>query len=153
LVGSQRGQSARGGVDCSGSDEEAYMTEDMPARRVEDYVNRLVETQQDKERAQRALDHFKDTVRPPQPPDEFANMRIFLEWHVSRRRYEEQLANHEDRLSKLENTYQFLTEKLLTVLPLNVPLHYEYPGARPGLGNTVYTIMNREGQLSVERKG
>jgi hypothetical protein len=129
------------------------MTGQIPPRRIEPTVSRLVETLHDKEEAKRALDHFKETAHPPPLPAEFPNLSSFLEFHVKRQRYEKRLKSHEAQLSELEQTYEQLGNRLLGVLPENIPLHYEYAGLRSGLKGAAYTIMNRQGELTVEGSG
>jgi hypothetical protein len=146
-------QSATGGVDFLKGEKEAYMTEDTPVSRVEPILNRLLELLHDKEIAKRDLDHFKETEHPPPPPEEFANLRTFLEFHEPNRKYKKDLSDREARLSTFEKDYGVRAKEVLAILPENVPLHYEYTGGRSEPGNTSYTIMNRQGQLIIERRG
>jgi hypothetical protein len=145
-------QSAAGGVDLLKGEKEAYMTEDMPVSRVEPILNRLLELLHDKEMAKRALDRFKETNNPPPPPEEFANLRTFLEFHEPNRKYKKDLSDREARLSEFETHYEVRAREVLAMLPENVPLHYEYTGERSEPGNTSYTIINRQGQLIIERR-
>jgi hypothetical protein len=146
-------QSAAGGVDFLEGEKEAYMTEDMPVSRVEPILNRLLELLHDKEMAKRDLDRFKESEHPPPPPEEFASLRTFLEFHEPNRKYKKDLSDREARLSKFEEDYEVRAREVLAVLPENVPLHYEYTGGRFEPGDTSYTIVNRQGQLIVERGG
>jgi hypothetical protein len=145
-------QSAASGVDLLKGEKEAYMTEDMPVNRVEPILNRLLELLHDKEMAKRALDRYKETAHPPLPPEEFANLRTFLEFHERNRKYKKDLSDREARLSRFETNYEVRAREVLAILPENVPLHYEYTGGRFEPGDTSYTIMNRQGQLSIERR-
>ena len=104
------------------------MTEDMPVRRVEPILNRLLELLHDKEMAKRALDRFKETMHPPPPPEEFANLHTFLEFHERNRKYKKDLSDHEARHSTFEADYEVRAREVLEILPENVPLHFEYTG-------------------------
>ena len=134
-------------------EKEAYMTEDIPVGRVEPILNRLLELLHDKEMAQEALDRFKETEHPPPPPEEFANLRTFLEFHERNRKYKKDLSDREARLSQFEEHYEVRAREVLAILPENVPLHYEYTGESFGAENTSYTIMNRQGRLIIESRG
>jgi hypothetical protein len=144
--------SAAGGVDLLKGEKEAYMTEDMPVSRVEPILNRLLELLHDKEMAKRALDGFKETEHPPPPPEEFVNLRTFLEFHERNRKYKKDLSDREAKLSHFEADYEVRAKQVLATLPENVPLHYEYTGGRFEPGSTSYTIMNQQGQLIIERR-
>ena len=146
-------QSATGSVDYLKGEKEAYMTENMPASRVEPILNRLLELLHDKEMAKGALDRFKETEHPPPPPEEFANLRTFLEFHERNRKYKKDLSDREARLSEFERHYDVRAREVLAMLPENVPLHYEYTGGQFKPGNASYTIMNRQGQLIIEGRG
>ena len=129
------------------------MTEDMPVGRVEHILNRLLDLLHDKEMTKRDLDRFKEMEHPPSPPEEFANLRTFLEFHERNRKYKEDLRDREARHNTFEADYEVRAREVLAILPENVPLHYEYTGGRSEPGNTSYTIMNRQGQLIIERRG
>jgi hypothetical protein len=146
-------QGAAGSVDYLKGEKEAYMTEDMPVARVELILNRLLELLHDKEMAKGALDRFKETEHPPPPPEEFANLRTFLEFHKRNRQYKKDLSDRGAKLSQFEEHYEVRAREVLAILPENVPLHYEYTGGNLGSGNTSYTIMNRQGQLIIESRG
>jgi hypothetical protein len=146
-------QSAAGGVNFSKVEKEAYMTEDLPVGRVEPILNRLLELLHDKEMAKGALDRFKETEHPPSPPEEFANLRTFLEFHERNRKYKKDLSDREARLSQFEEHYEVRARGVLAILPESVPLHYEYTGDSLGSVNTSYIIVNRQGQLIIESRG
>ena len=132
---------------------EPYMTEDVPVGRVEHILNRLLDLLHDKEMAKRDLDRFKEMEHPPSPPEEFANLRNFLEFHGHNRKYKEDLRDREARHNTFETDYEVRAREVLAILPENVPLHFEYTGVRSESGNTPYTFVNRQGQLIVERSG
>ena len=129
------------------------MTEDVPVGRVEPILNRLLELLHDKEMAKRDLDRFKETEHPPPPPEEFANLRTFLEFHERNRKYKKDLSDREARLSEFEEHYEVRAREVLAILPEDVPLHYEYTGGSLGSENTSYTIINRQGQLIIGSRG
>jgi hypothetical protein len=146
-------QSAAGGVNFSKVEKEAYMTEDLPVGRVEPILNRLLELLHDKEMAKGALDRFKETEHPPSPPEEFANLRTFLDFHERTRKYKKDLSDREARHSTFEADYEVRAREVLAILPENVPLHFEYTGGRSESRNTSYTIVKRQGQLNIEGSG
>jgi hypothetical protein len=130
------------------------MSERMSAKRVESTVNRLLALLHEQAAAERELDRFRESVDPPAVPNEFPNLRAFLEYHERSQRYEEELADREARLNKAKKDYKAAHDRLRDVLPENVPLKYELvgPGLPPSQANRHVIIVNRQGELTIEER-
>jgi hypothetical protein len=107
-----------------------------------------VEAWHARDAAQTELDNSKAANDPPEPPDEFPNLREFIEYHRSTSHYEGEVAKREKNVASAEKSYTQASHMLRDVLPENVPLHYEYM-EQGDLQGTQYVIVNRQGEVSV----
>jgi hypothetical protein len=109
---------------------------------IESAVNKLVDAERDRRAAQEDLDRFKEDNAPPNPPEEFPNLRPLIEYDSSRRSYKTGIERRERALGIAEQLYKEAADKLHDVLPEDVPLHHEHSGF-------AYVIVNRQGEVII----
>jgi hypothetical protein len=88
------------------------MTKRMSDRAVESTVNQLVEAEQGQLAARAELDRFKADYPRPEPPGEFANLRVFLDYHRARSGYEDEVEKREKKLATARASYTQAVERL-----------------------------------------
>lgn len=99
-------------------------------------------------RAARAdLDRFEVDFGPPDQPQVFVNLRAFIEYHRRLRWYREEVEKREKRVTRAEERFSTAAERLLDVLPENVPLNYGYARGGP---QQRYIIVKRQGGVVIE---
>jgi hypothetical protein len=125
------------------------MTEDFDAT-VRSILGQLVEAREDQNDADKRLRDYKAAKTPPEVPNEFEDVDVFLDYHHRRQNYENYLRQHENALKKAKKEYADAADQLRVFLPESVPLRYTYEGERSELFSTEFVIVRRRGEITIE---
>ena len=125
------------------------MTEDFD-RALRGILDQLVEARENQNDADKRLQDYRAANTPPEVPNEFENVDIFLDYHHRRQSYENILRQHEKALKKAKKEYADAADQLLLFLPDGVPLRYTYQGERSELFRTEYVIVRKQGEIIIE---
>ena len=118
---------------------------------VRSILGQLIEAREDQNDADNRLHDYRAANTPPEVPNEFENVDIFLDYHHRRQSYENHLRQHENALKKAKNDYADAADQLLLFLPDGVSLRYTYQGERSELSSTEYVIVRKQGEIVIQR--
>jgi hypothetical protein len=125
------------------------MTEDFDTD-VRSILGQLIEAREDQNDADKQLQDYRAANGPPEVPNEFEDVDTFLDYHHRRQRYENDLRQHENALTKAKKEYADAAEQLLLFLPEGAPLRYTYEGGRNELSSTEYLLMRKQGEIVIQ---
>ena len=128
------------------------MTEDFD-RALQGILDQLVEARENQNDADKRLQDYRAANTPPEVPNKFENVDIFLDYHHRRQSYENILRQHEKALKRAKKEYADAADQLLLFLPDGVPLRYTYEGERSELYSTEYVIVCKKGEIVIESPG
>jgi hypothetical protein len=125
------------------------VTEDFDTD-VRKILGQLLEAREDQNDADKRLREYNAAKTPPDVPNEFEDVDVFLDYHHRRQSYENNLRQHENDLKKAKKEYANAADQLLLFLPDGVPLRYTYEGERSELVSTEYVIVRKRGDIVIE---
>ena len=125
------------------------MTEDFD-KDIRSILDQLVEAREDQNGADKRLHDYRAAKTPPEVPNEFEDVDVFLDYHHRRQSYENDLKQHEKALQKAKKEYADTADQLLLFLPDGVPLRFTYQGERSELLSTEYVIVRKQGEIVIE---
>jgi hypothetical protein len=130
-------------------EEKGEVTEgfDTAVRKI---LAQLIEARADQTNADKRLQDYRAANTPPEVPNEFEDVDIFLDYHHRRQSYENNLSQHEKALKKANREYADAAEQLLLFLPDGVSLRYTYQGEHSELFSTEYVIVRKQGEIVIE---
>jgi hypothetical protein len=117
---------------------------------VRSILGQLVEAREDQNHADKRLQDYRAAKTPPEVPNEFEDVDVFLDYHHRRQSYEHHLRQHENALKKANKEYADAVDQLRLFLPDGVPLRYTYEGERRELLSTEYVIVRKKGEIVIE---
>ena len=120
---------------------------DRDLRRV---LLQLIEAREDQNDADKRLQEFRASHKPPERPDEFESVDALLDYHHRRQGYEAPLKQREKALKRAKKEYKDAADQIRLFLPDGVPLRYAYEGERSGLIGTEYAILRKQDEIVVE---
>src|SRR5215204_7662503 len=118
---------------------------------VRSILGQLIEAREDQNDADKRLHDYRAANTPPEVPNEFENVDIFLHYHHRRQFYENGLRQHENALKKAKKEYAGAADQLLLFLPEGAPLRYTYEGERSELLSTEYVLVRKQGEIVIQR--
>jgi hypothetical protein len=125
------------------------VTEDFD-KDIRSILDQLVEAREDQNGADKRLHDYRAAKTPPEVPNEFEDVDVFLDYHHRRQSYENDLKQHEKALEKAKKEYADTADQLLLFLPDGVPLRFTYQGERRELLSTEYVIVRKQGEIIIE---
>ena len=125
------------------------MTEDFD-KDIRSILDQLVEAREDQNGADKRLHDYRAAKTPPEVPNNFEDVDVFLDYHHRRQSYENDLKQHEKALEKAKKEYADTADQLLLFLPDGVPLRFTYQGERSELLSTEYVIVRKQGEIIIE---
>jgi hypothetical protein len=125
------------------------VTEDFD-KDIRSILDQLVEAREDQNGADKRLHDYRAAKTPPEVPNEFEDVDVFLDYHHRRQSYENDLKQHEKALEKAKKEYADTADQLLLFLPDGVPLRFTYQGERRELLSTDYVIVRKQGEIIIE---
>jgi len=125
------------------------MTEDFDTA-VRSILGQMIEARTDQNEADKQLQDYRAANGPPEVPNEFEDVDIFLDYHHRRQSYEHDLRQRENALKKAKKEYADAAEQLMLFLPDGVPLRYTYQGERSELFSTEYVIVRKQGEIVIQ---
>jgi hypothetical protein len=125
------------------------VTEDFD-KDIRSILDQLVEAREDQNGADKRLHDYRAAKTPPEVPNEFEDVDVFLDYHHRRQSYENDLKQHEKALEKAKKEYADTADQLLLFLPDGVPLRFTYQGERSELLSTEYVIVRKQGEIIIE---
>jgi hypothetical protein len=125
------------------------VTEDFD-KDIRSILDQLVEAREDQNGADKRLHDYRAAKTPPEVPNNFEDVDVFLDYHHRRQSYENDLKQHEKALEKAKKEYADTADQLLLFLPDGVPLRFTYQGERSELLSTEYVIVRKQGEIVVE---
>jgi hypothetical protein len=117
---------------------------------VRSILGQMIEVREDQNDADKRLHDYRAANTPPEVPNEFENVDAFLDYHHRRKRYENDLRQHENALKKAKKEYADAADQLLLFLPEGAPLRYTYQGERSELLSTEYVIVRKQGEIVIQ---
>jgi hypothetical protein len=117
---------------------------------VRSILGQMIEVREDQNDADKRLHDYRAANTPPEVPNEFENVDAFLDYHHRRKRYENDLRQHENALKKAKKEYADAADQLLLFLPDGAPLRYTYQGERSELLSTEYVIVRKQGEIVIQ---
>ena len=72
---------------------------------VRSILGQMIEVREDQNDADKLLHDYRAANTPPEVPNEFENVDAFLDYHHRRKRYENDLRQHENALKKARKEY------------------------------------------------
>jgi hypothetical protein len=117
---------------------------------VRSILGQMIEVREDQNDADERLHDYRAANTPPEVPNEFENVDAFLDYHHRRKRYENDLRQHENALKKAKKEYADAADQLLLFLPEGAPLRYTYQGERSELLSTEYVIVRKQGEIVIQ---
>ena len=117
---------------------------------VRSILGQKIEVREDQNDADKRLHDYRAANTPPEVPKEFENVDAFLDYHHRRKRYENDLRQHENALKKAKKEYADAADQLLLFLPEGAPLRYTYQGERSELLSTEYVIVRKQGEIVIQ---
>jgi hypothetical protein len=84
---------------------------------VRSILGQMIEVREDQNDADKRLHDYRAANTPPEVPNEFENVDAFLDYHHRRKRYENDLRQHENALKKAKKEYADAADQLLLFLP------------------------------------
>jgi hypothetical protein len=117
---------------------------------VRSILGQMIEVREDQNDADKRLHDYRAANTPPEVPNEFENVDAFLDYHHRRKRYENELRQHENALKKAKKEYADAADQLLLFLPEGAPLRYTYQGERSELLSTEYVIVRKQGEIVIQ---
>jgi hypothetical protein len=125
------------------------VTEDFD-KDIRSILDQLVEAREDQNGADKRLHDYRAAKTPPEVPNNFEDVDVFLDYHHRRQSYENDLKQHEKALEKAKKEYADTADQLLLFLPDGVPLRFTYQGERSELLSTEYVIVRKQGEIIIE---
>jgi hypothetical protein len=125
------------------------VTEDFD-KDIRSILDQLVEAREDQNGADKRLHDYRAAKTPPEVPNNFEDVDVFLDYHHRRQSYENDLKQHEKALEKAKKEYADTADQLLLFLPDGVPLRFTYQGERRELLSTDYVIVRKQGEIIIE---
>jgi hypothetical protein len=125
------------------------VTEDFD-KDIRSILDQLVEAREDQNGADKRLHDYRAAKTPPEVPNNFEDVDVFLDYHHRRQSYENDLKQHEKALEKAKKEYADTADQLLLFLPDGVPLRFTYQGERRELLSTEYVIVRKQGEIIIE---
>jgi hypothetical protein len=125
------------------------VTEDFD-KDIRSILDQLVEAREDQNGADKRLHDYRAAKTPPEVPNNFEDVDVFLDYHHRRQSYENDLKQHEKALEKAQKEYADTADQLLLFLPDGVPLRFTYQGERRELLSTEYVIVRKQGEIIIE---
>ncbi len=113
-------------------------------------LNRLIEAQEQGDKARVRLAEYQRTVGKPGAPPRFDDINELLVYIQRVTEYEQGLAKAEGEVKELETLYQQAADEVREFLPTGSQLLYEYQGQQPDFQNRRYVIHNRRGKVAIE---
>ena len=114
---------------------------------VRSILGQMIEVREDQNDADKRLHDYRAANTPPEVPNEFENVDAFLDYHHRRKRYENDLRQHENALKKAKKEYADAADQLLLFLPDGVSLRYTYEGERSELFSTEYVLVRKQDEI------
>ena len=128
------------------------MTEDFDIA-IRSILERLLESREDQNDADKRLRDYRAANTPPNMPSEFPDVDALLGYHHRRQSYEYHLKQHENAVKEARKEYTDAADQLLLFLPDGVPLHYTYEGERSELSSIECVIVRKQGEILIESPG
>jgi hypothetical protein len=88
------------------------VTEDFD-KDIRSILDQLVEAREDQNGADKRLHDYRAAKTPPEVPNNFEDVDVFLDYHHRRQSYENDLKQHEKALEKAKKEYADTADQLL----------------------------------------